>query len=318
MSRADLARGTGLSRTTVSSLVADLIGSGARRRDHRPRHAAQGRQRPAAAAGRAERAAGGVAGVDIGHRHVRVAVADRTGAVLAEEVDARRRRRRTAPTTLDRAARMVRDGLRQARGRRAATCAPSACACPAPLDRRSARITDRDPAGLARPGPGDGAASAGSACRWSPTTTPTSARSPSSAAAPPAAPPTSSTSRSPAASAPGSCSAAGCTAAPPASPARSATSRSARTARSAGAATAAAWRPRSRRRGCSALLQPGVRRAARPWTGCSTSTPTATPAYAGCSATPAGRSAARWPTCATASTPRRSCSAARSAPRRRC
>ena len=65
-------------------------------------------------------------------------------------------------------------------------------------------------------------------------------------------------------------------------------------------------------RACCALLQPAYDEELTS-SGSSSSTPRATPAYAGCSATPAAPSAARWPTSATASTPRRSSSAARSA-----
>ncbi len=107
MSRADLARGTGLSRTTVSSLVTELIGAGrvAETTDRgRPHKGGSGRP-PVLVTLCAP--AGGVVGVDVGHGHVRVAIADRTGQVLAEEValvdvDAH------GGEALDRAARMVR------------------------------------------------------------------------------------------------------------------------------------------------------------------------------------------------------------------
>ncbi|MCW2768040.1 MAG: hypothetical protein JWO11_3999 [Nocardioides sp.] len=138
MSRADLARGTGLSRTTVSSLVSELVASGhvAETADRgRPHKGGSGRP-PVLL--RLTTPAGGVAGVDIGHRHVRVAVADRTGVVLAEDlnvldVDAH------GPDTLDLAARMVRSALRVAGLGRQDLQAVGMCV-PAPLDRRSARI----------------------------------------------------------------------------------------------------------------------------------------------------------------------------------
>ena len=57
MSRADLVRSSGLSRTTVSSLVTRADPQRPRRRDDRPRSSAQGRQRPPSAAGHPERAA---------------------------------------------------------------------------------------------------------------------------------------------------------------------------------------------------------------------------------------------------------------------
>lgn len=132
MSRADLVRGTGLSRTTVSSLVGELISAGHvvetadRGRPHKG-----GSGRPPLLVALSTRG-GAVAGVDIGHRHVRVAVADRRGAVQAEEVgdvdvDA------DGHAALDQAARMVRslapDDL----------VAVGMCV-PAPLDRGSTRV----------------------------------------------------------------------------------------------------------------------------------------------------------------------------------
>ena len=131
MSRADLVRGTGLSRTTVSSLVGELITAGHVVETDRGRPHKGGSGRPPLLVALAT-PAGGVAGVDIGHRHVRVAVADRRGAVLAEEtqaVDVDEDGR----AAIDRAARMVRSlagGELDAVG----MCVP------APLDRRSARV----------------------------------------------------------------------------------------------------------------------------------------------------------------------------------
>lgn len=131
MSRADLVRGTGLSRTTVSSLVAELIAAGQVVETDRGRPHKGGSGRPPLLVALAT-PGGGVAGVDIGHRHVRVAVADRRGVVLAEEtglVDVDE----DGPAAIDRAARMVRSlatGPLDAVG----MCVP------APLDRRSARV----------------------------------------------------------------------------------------------------------------------------------------------------------------------------------
>ncbi|MDI6909097.1 ROK family transcriptional regulator [Nocardioides sp.] len=138
MSRADLVRGTGLSRTTVSSLVGDLITSGhvVETADRgRPHKGGSGRPPLLVAL---STPGGGVAGVDIGHRHVRVAVADRVGAVLAEEaadldVD------EDGAAALDRAARMVRHALRGA-GLGVGDLHAVGMCVPAPLDRRSASI----------------------------------------------------------------------------------------------------------------------------------------------------------------------------------
>jgi predicted NBD/HSP70 family sugar kinase/biotin operon repressor len=138
MSRADLARGTGLSRTTISSLVSDLIGTGhvVESADRgRPHKGGSGRPPHLVALSTPH---GVVAGVDIGHGHIRVAVADRAGVVRAEEcatldVDTH------GADALDRAARMVRDGLVAAGVDRSDLHAVGMCV-PAPLDRRSARI----------------------------------------------------------------------------------------------------------------------------------------------------------------------------------
>lgn len=138
MSRADLARATGLSRTTVSSLVGELITSGhvVETTDRgRPHKGGSGRPPVLVAL---STPGGGVAGVDLGHRHVRVAVADRSGVVLAEEtaaVDVDE----DGAAALDRAARMVRQALRDAGLAREHLQAVGMCV-PAPLDRRSASI----------------------------------------------------------------------------------------------------------------------------------------------------------------------------------
>jgi predicted NBD/HSP70 family sugar kinase/biotin operon repressor len=137
-SRADLARATGLSRTTVSSLVRDLIlaGQAVETSDRgRPHKGGSGRPPLLVAATSAR---GAVAGIDIGHHHARVAIADQRGAILAEDVrpvdvDGH------GSATLDRVTRMVRAltsscglDLRQLRG--VGLCIP------APIDRRSAQV----------------------------------------------------------------------------------------------------------------------------------------------------------------------------------
>jgi predicted NBD/HSP70 family sugar kinase len=138
MSRADLVRASGLSRTTVSSLVGELVRNGQvvetgdRARPHKG-----GSGRPPVVV-RLSAPTGGVAGVDIGHGHVRVAVADRSGTVLAEEhalvdVDAH------GTEVLDRTAAMVRT-LAAAGGLGVEEVQGIGMCVPAPLDRRSSRI----------------------------------------------------------------------------------------------------------------------------------------------------------------------------------
>jgi predicted NBD/HSP70 family sugar kinase len=138
MSRADLVRASGLSRTTVSSLIAELIRGGqVTETDDRARPHKGGSGRPPVVV-RLSAPAGAVAGVDVGHGHVRVAVADRLGAVLAEDhalvdVDAH------GAEVLDRTAAMVRS-LTATGGLEAGELQAVGMCVPAPLDRRSSRI----------------------------------------------------------------------------------------------------------------------------------------------------------------------------------
>ena len=81
-SRSDLARLTGLSRTTVATVVADLQERGLVREGQDEQ--ASGRGRPPVMLS-LDASAGAVIGIGFGHRHVRVAVADLASRVLAEE-----------------------------------------------------------------------------------------------------------------------------------------------------------------------------------------------------------------------------------------
>jgi predicted ArsR family transcriptional regulator len=80
-SRSDLARRTGLSRPTVSSIIAELQAAGIL--DEADETAAGGAGRPAALV-RLNRRAGVALGIDFGKRHLRVAIADLGHEVLAE------------------------------------------------------------------------------------------------------------------------------------------------------------------------------------------------------------------------------------------
>src|SRR4051812_46866994 len=82
--RAELARRTGLSRTTVSSLINDLIRSGVVT-EHDGRVAPDGGQggRPGVVVS-LDRSAGAAVGVDFGKSHLTVAVSDLAHRVLAE------------------------------------------------------------------------------------------------------------------------------------------------------------------------------------------------------------------------------------------
>jgi predicted NBD/HSP70 family sugar kinase len=82
-SRAELARITGLSRSTVSTIVADLLDSGlVGERDGEPSDGPQAGRPPVMVS--LNPSAGLAVGVDFGHRHLRVAVSDLSHKVLAE------------------------------------------------------------------------------------------------------------------------------------------------------------------------------------------------------------------------------------------
>ncbi|MCW3015010.1 MAG: hypothetical protein JWO02_2102 [Solirubrobacterales bacterium] len=110
ISRAEIARQTGLSRSTVSSLVTDLQETGLvleREPDSSPRGPEGGRPGVLVAL---DRSAGAIVGIDFGHDHVRVAIADLSYEILAEgsidrEVDD------AAGESLDAAAALVQDEL---------------------------------------------------------------------------------------------------------------------------------------------------------------------------------------------------------------
>ena len=84
ISRAEIARRTGLSRSTVSSLVADLQADGlvVERPEPGSAHGAQGGRPPILLS--FDASAGAAVGVDFGHSHLRVAVSDLAATILAE------------------------------------------------------------------------------------------------------------------------------------------------------------------------------------------------------------------------------------------
>lgn len=138
-SRAELARRTGLSRTTVSSLVTDLIASGHAHDTDRGRPHKGGSGRPPVLVALTA-PPGMVAGVDIGHRHIRVAVADRLAQIRAEEqcpADSDPH----GSVTLDTAAELVRRAADRAGVSVEELLVVGLCV-PAPIDRRSARVDD--------------------------------------------------------------------------------------------------------------------------------------------------------------------------------
>src|SRR3954470_2846190 len=111
-SRAEIARITGLSRSTVSSLVSDLQKSGliVEREDDSPQGSQVGRPPVLIAL---SPSAGAAIGIDFGHSHIAVAVCDLAHTVLAErwqQVDVDHR----AVEGLDMAAEMVTAALDEA------------------------------------------------------------------------------------------------------------------------------------------------------------------------------------------------------------
>jgi predicted NBD/HSP70 family sugar kinase len=85
-SRADLARFTGLSRSTVSTLVSDLQSSGlVVEREDADRPSQQGRPPTLLTL---DQSAGLILGIDFGHEQVHVAIADLSRTILAERVQA--------------------------------------------------------------------------------------------------------------------------------------------------------------------------------------------------------------------------------------
>jgi glucokinase-like ROK family protein len=134
--RSDLAALTGLSRTTVGSLVDALQGNGLVVESD-PADPRSGPGRPAGLL-HLDAAAGLAAGVDFGHTHLRVAVADLSGTVRAErsvelDVDA------AASTALDAATELFDAVLAEAGADRSRVIA-AGMGLPGPIDRRTGTV----------------------------------------------------------------------------------------------------------------------------------------------------------------------------------
>src|ERR687892_1326981 len=84
ISRADIARRTGLSRSTVSSLVSELQADGlvVERAEPGAAHGTQGGRPPILLS--FDSSAGAALGIDFGHSHLRVAISDLSSRLLAE------------------------------------------------------------------------------------------------------------------------------------------------------------------------------------------------------------------------------------------
>lgn len=121
--QAELARSTGLAPATVSNIVHELHERGLVSTTR------QGRRTSV----RLVRRTGHVAGIDVGHRHVRVAVADLSGEVLAEE-DGELEESGVAVSTLRRAGELLGAVCEQA-GVETHTLSAVGVGIPAPVDR---------------------------------------------------------------------------------------------------------------------------------------------------------------------------------------
>jgi predicted NBD/HSP70 family sugar kinase len=131
-SRADLARRTGLSRSTISGLITELIADGLV--VDRAETASAGAQggRPGALLS-LDRSAGAALAIDFGHTHLRVALADLSAEILAErelkiDVDG------SANAALDAAAELSHEVLREA-GLDVDDLIGAAMGLPGPIDR---------------------------------------------------------------------------------------------------------------------------------------------------------------------------------------
>ncbi|MEI7056593.1 ROK family transcriptional regulator [Nocardioides sp. CCNWLW239] len=111
VSRAELARRTGLSRSTVSSIVQELLAAEQIVETTDAAVPRSGGRPPSLLT--LSGAPGTLVGVDIGHRHVRVAVADLAAKPLAEH-EIRLDADNSPVETIDRAAAMVRECLAEA------------------------------------------------------------------------------------------------------------------------------------------------------------------------------------------------------------
>ncbi len=134
ISRADIARRTGLSRSTVSSLVADLQADGlvVERPEPGLAHGTQGGRPPILLS--FDASAGAAVGIDFGHSHLRVAVSDLASTILAErshplDTD------HDALQGLDMAAELVEDALAEA-GVERSTVIGAGMGLPGPIGQR--------------------------------------------------------------------------------------------------------------------------------------------------------------------------------------
>ena len=181
--RVDVIRATALSRATVSKLIGELQAQGLVA-EERPALAVAGRSGRPPTLLTLNPKIGAFGGVDFGHNSVRVAIADVTGTLLAEDrldLDVDNAAELAIAAAVDRLAGAGRRGRSAAqaaarRRRRDLRAGPA---------RRGERGRRGDPAGLERRLAAARAGAPPRACRCTSATTPTSARSPRCGPAPP-------------------------------------------------------------------------------------------------------------------------------------
>lgn len=136
-SRADLARRTGLSRSTISGLITELIADGLVVDRAETRGAGSQGGRPGALLS-LDRSAGAALAIDFGHTHLRVALADLSAEILGErerkiDVDG------SASAALDAAAELTREVLDEA-GLGVSALIGAAMGLPGPIDRATGAV----------------------------------------------------------------------------------------------------------------------------------------------------------------------------------
>jgi predicted NBD/HSP70 family sugar kinase len=131
LTRSELARNTGLSRTTISTLLAELIGQGLVT-EVNDGGARKGAGRPATMV-RLDPSAGAAVSIDVGARHLAVAVGDLAHEVMAERWVPLPPAHR-AEAGMDRAAKLVREILEEA-GATKRSVIGAAMGLPAPISR---------------------------------------------------------------------------------------------------------------------------------------------------------------------------------------
>jgi predicted NBD/HSP70 family sugar kinase/biotin operon repressor len=136
-SRADLVRVTGLSRTTIASIVGDLEREGMLVEREESGGASERGGRPPRLLS-FSRSAGAAVGIDFGKRHLRVAAADLSHTILAE-TERPMRTDDPAETGLDTAAELVEEVLAEAGVPRGDVIGVG-LGLPGPIDMRSGRV----------------------------------------------------------------------------------------------------------------------------------------------------------------------------------